>query len=442
MRMIRSISRAAVVFSALILLPPSAGAAEDFPRPASLEPAIAFWSRVFVDWAPDQIVYFDGRDLSRIYELRRLPPADGTQKRERVRDELRARWKQNLKDELLALAGEEVDYDRLTGRALRLHLALDASRDPEVYLEAADNLRSQRGIRDAFRSGVARSARYKDAFRRIFREEGVPEDLVYLPHVESSYRWNARSSVGALGMWQFMPSTARRYMKVDRAVDERLDPYTAARGSAGYLKRAYERLGTWPLAITSYNHGVDGIKNAVRETGTTDIAHIIETYRGPMFGFAGRNFYPEFLAAKQMADSLLADPGSLELDEPVEFVEFELPAYVKMSRAAKAFNVSADELRELNPAIKRAGVRGEVYLTKGYRLKLPPTVTAPSALFASLPATERPATPPKRTYRVRRGDSLGSIAARHRTSIRTLQRLNGIRNPNHLRAGMLLKLPF
>jgi membrane-bound lytic murein transglycosylase D len=403
---------------------------------------VAFWTQVFTHWDRDQVVFFDARDLSQIYEVRRLPPSNGTRERERERERLRRRWKESLREELETLARPGTDYGSLTGRQERLFVIWDEQPDPAVYRQAAEELRAQRGIREQFREGVARSARYYEDFRQVFREEGVPEELVFLPHVESSYRWDARSKVGATGMWQFMATTARSYMVVSAAVDERLDPHAAARGAARYLQAAYDSLGAWPLAITSYNHGVSGMKNAIRATGTDDIAVIIATYNGPLFKFAGRNFYPEFLAAMDCASTLLANPDGLALDDPIAFDTFTLPAYVKLNHVAEALNVSPEELRTLNPALRRSAVRGELHLTKGYRLKLPPGsgVTAPQ-LFTTLPAARRPITEPQRTYRVRNGDNLGAIARKFRTSVGTLQRLNGIKNPNHLRAGTLLKLP-
>ncbi len=418
-------------------------AADPFPRPASLEPAIAFWKNVFAQWDVDQVVFVDGYDLSRVYEVHRLPPDLHTPQRDRERELLRRGWKDALVTDLRSLAAEGVDYDALTGRRLRLFRIWDESRDPATYREAANNLRGQRGIRDRFLAGVARSARYDAAFRQVFREEGVPEDLVYLPHIESSYLWNARSYAGALGMWQFMSATARRHdLHVDEAVDQRLDPLAAARAAASYMRTAYEALEHWPLAITSYNHGVDGIKNAVRETGSTDISVIIGTYRGPLFGFAGRNFYPEFLAAKELADSLLANPGSLPLDAPVEHDTFELPAFAKVNSVAKALGVPRQELEEFNPALTRSARTDEAYLPRGYDLRLPPgSVADPAALFATLPEQERPLKRPVRTYRVRSGDNLGLIARKHGTTVRRIQSMNGINNPNRIRVGMVLKLP-
>jgi membrane-bound lytic murein transglycosylase D len=165
---------------------------------------------------------------------------------------------------------------------------------------AAERVRSQRGLRERFRRGLEISARYEQHFRRIFRDAGLPEDLAYLPHVESSFQAAAKSSAGAVGIWQFTRAAAERYMTVNEIVDERLDPIAATRGAARYLRDAYNRLGSWPLALTSYNHGVNGMQRAKNLYGG-DLVRIIADYDHPQFGFASRNFYTEFLAARDIA---------------------------------------------------------------------------------------------------------------------------------------------
>ena len=100
--------------------------------------------------------------------------------------------------------------------------------------------------------------------------EGIPEEIAWLPMVESTFNVEARSKVGAAGVWQFMPGTGRQYMRVDATVDERLDPIIAARGAARLLRHNYQGLRSWPLALTAYNHGYYGMQRAVRQLGTND----------------------------------------------------------------------------------------------------------------------------------------------------------------------------
>jgi membrane-bound lytic murein transglycosylase D len=147
---------------------------------------------------------------------------------------------------------------------------------------------------------MARQKGYLPAMQAILRQHGVPEELAHLTLVESCFNLEAYSKVGAAGVWQFMPSTGRQYMTVDGAIDERRDPLRSTQAAAEHLRGDYEVLGTWPLAITAYNHGRGGMARAVRTVGTTDFGEISSNYRGPAFGFASRNFYPEFLAALEV----------------------------------------------------------------------------------------------------------------------------------------------
>jgi membrane-bound lytic murein transglycosylase D len=215
---------------------------------------------------------------------------------------------------------------------------------------SADRVRSQRGVRERFRRGLEVSGRYDATFRDIFRRYGLPEDLAYLPHVESSFQLNARSSVGAAGVWQFMPSTGRQYMVVGNDIDERLDPVVAAGAAARYLRDAHRRLGSWPLALTSYNHGVGGMMRA-RDRYGDDIARIVADYDGRYFGFASRNFYAQFLAARHVIHN--ADryfPDGVRLDPPLDDQPVVLRSDTYAADLARRYGVSVSTLAERNLA--------------------------------------------------------------------------------------------
>ena len=164
---------------------------------------------------------------------------------------------------------------------------------------AAESVRSQTGQRERFLAGVIRSGAYIPAIKQVLRSYGLPEDLAYLPHVESSFNTAAYSKVGASGIWQFTKSTGKTYLRIDQAVDERSDPLIAAHAAAKYLKNSYNQLGTWPLALTSYKYGTAGTKRALNEKGSYE--RIFTEYNKGHFKFASRNFYAEFLAAKEIA---------------------------------------------------------------------------------------------------------------------------------------------
>ena len=168
----------------------------------------------------------------------------------------------------------------------------------------------------------------------------MPMELVLLPIVESAFDPFAYSHGRAAGMWQFIRTTGQRFMRIDNVVDERMDPYTATYAAMSLLEYNYNLLGSWPLALTAYNHGAGGLARAVRATGTDDIATIISQYKGPSFGFASRNFYPQFLAVLDVERRARALFGVLHLDVAPEYLSFELDTYVEANVLADALGVS------------------------------------------------------------------------------------------------------
>jgi membrane-bound lytic murein transglycosylase D len=227
-------------------------------------------------------------------------------------------------------------------------------------------------MRERFKRGLEISGRYDAVFRGVFREAGLPEDLAYLPHVESSFQNHAASSVGAVGMWQFMPGTARQFMIMTAAVDERRDPVASAQGAARYLSSAHDRLGAWPLALTSYNHGVGGMLRAQRTFGN-DFVSIVRNYDGPAFGFASRNFYAEFLAAREIArNPQRFFPEGVSYQPPLNLDRVRLRQAVAAPTLANYYEVNLWELNSLNMAWNSAAQNGRLALPTGTMVWLPP----------------------------------------------------------------------
>ena len=190
--------------------------------------------------------------------------------------------------------------DDLTAHEQRILHAFGANATPRDFRDAIDRIRFQLGQADRFHEGLIRAAVWEKEIAHTLTQHGVPAEIAALPHVESSFNLAAYSKVGAAGLWQFMPSTAKRFMRVDDMVDERLDPYSATEAAANLMLYNYRLLGTWPLAVTAYNHGPGGLRRAQDELGTSDIAVIVKRYQGATFGFASRNFYVAFLAALEV----------------------------------------------------------------------------------------------------------------------------------------------
>lgn len=171
-------------------------------------------------------------------------------------------------------------------------------------LDGDVRIRTQTGLADVFVEAAARAELYLPRMEKIFRSHSLPVELTRIAFVESMFNIKARSKVGASGIWQLMPSAAHPHIKVNRRVDERNSPFRATVAAARILKQNKEILGNWPLAITAYNHGLNGVRRGVRQTGSRELSRLIQDYRSPTWGFASNNFYAEFLAAKRVYKSL------------------------------------------------------------------------------------------------------------------------------------------
>jgi membrane-bound lytic murein transglycosylase D len=264
-----------------------------FPRPASLEPNIHFWVDVFTAYSYRDFVVHDRTKVWKIYEVLHMP-GSGPLTQEEVewaRDYLRIKYSRALS----RLASGQKPTGYVEGRIA----ALFRNEPAQNYAIAADNLRVQQGMRERFRETLVRGHGYQPVMGRIFRAAGLPVELTLLPSVESGYYTKARSSAGAVGIWQFTRATGRRYMTIRGRRDERLDPMRETVAAAKLLRYNHTVLGNWPLAITAYNYGTYGMARASAIHGS-DLGHIVTRYNGPHFGFASKNYYAEFLAALQV----------------------------------------------------------------------------------------------------------------------------------------------
>ncbi|MFW7381595.1 MAG: lytic transglycosylase domain-containing protein [Oligoflexus sp.] len=216
-------------------------------------------------------------------------------------------------------------------------------------LSGQAEIRSQRGLKDRFDEAVKRAHLYLPHMERVFREHKVPIELTRLPFVESMFNIHARSKVGASGVWQFMPATARRFMIVNQSIDERNSPWKATRGAARLLAHNYSHLQSWPLAITAYNHGLNGMRRAVDQLKSRDMEQIIRRYRSPSFGFASRNFYTEFLAVLKIYNDRYVHLK--DQVKPLDVVGIRLPKAVAMPQLVQKTPLTQQMLRDLNPCL-------------------------------------------------------------------------------------------
>jgi len=392
---------------------PTLVTANPFPVPAGLEPAIEFWKKIFTEFSYGQLVFFDPLDMSKIYEI--LDVGEDSRPSGYIEAE-RAR----------IAAANGVDLERV---------------------------RAQRGVRERTADGLKRAGRYLTQMRQVFIDRGLPPELSFLPVVESSYDMSARSFVGAVGIWQFMPATGRSYMRVNRQIDERKDPLESTRAAAAYLDQAYGALGNWPLAITSYNYGQAGMARAVVEIGSSNLLDLIQRYNHPNWGFAPQHFYAEFLAAVEIGQNYDKYFPGMEQDAPQPIQEITLARNTTLGAAIQSTGLSRNEFLEWNPALA-ANVR---MLPAGYRVKLPadraagqifetaqgnnhaPT-SSPQQVSSTQPRQQAPETQVIH-HRVKRGETLIQIAQRYGASVQRILQANGLRHPRLLRAGITLRIP-
>lgn len=419
-----------------VCLPPGAAraAAEHFVRPAELEPDIAFWRRVYTEVTTEGGLLHDPEDLSVVYEVMKFPADLSPRQRTARIDAAKKRYARIL--ERLASGASPLTAEEQRVRSLWPEGARRAR-----FEQAAEAVRFQLGQADRFREGVVRSGAWRDQIAATFERMGLPAELAALPHVESSFNTYAYSKVGAAGMWQFMRSTGRRFLRIDAVVDERLDPYRASEAAAQFLEQNYIVLGTWPLALTAYNHGPGGMRRAKEQLGTSDIVTIVRKYNSRSFGFASRNFYVAFLAALEIDRNPEKYFGSIRRNPVDASIVLTVPAFLPASRLAAALDVDREHLKLLNPSLLPSVWNGSRYVPRGFALRVPAHVDLTAAL-AKIGAGERYAEQVAETqHHVRRGETLSTIAGRYGVSVARLAQLNALDHPYRIRAGQALTLP-
>lgn len=427
----------ALALSAALAVAPAEAASGAVPRPPGLERDVQFWIRVYTEVTTNGGFIHDDRNLAVVYERIQFPPNLSPKERQKLVEDAKDKYIAALR-RIASASGE------LSAEDQRIKEMWGAEGTPARLLSAVESVRFQLGQADRFREGLVRSGAWASHIAEVFANRGLPAELAVLPHVESSFNPSAYSKVGAAGLWQFMRSTGRRYMRIDNAVDDRMDPFRSTEAAAQLLEYNYRLLGTWPLALTAYNHGAAGMRRAKLAMGTDDIEKIVRNYKSRTFGFASRNFYVSFLAALEIDRNPEKYFGNLEPMPEVKFLEIETPSYVPIASLERILKIERGTLRQLNPALLPTVWNGQRHVPKGYRLRLPHDGEkwTTELLAQRLAPTEQYAGQPvDRRYKVRSGESLASIASAHGTTIGALADLNGLSDRARLRVGQLLIVP-
>lgn len=423
-----------------IMVPPSVAKVDPFPTYPCIEPNVAFWKKVYSEYPSSTGLIHDSENLAIIYEVVTLGEDNspqGCQVNEQTVETAKERYRQIL----LALADgrspsspEERRVAALFGPGVK----------GETLRAAADNLRFQRCLKDRFQAGLVRSGRYLEQIKGIFSQYGLPTDLAYLPHVESSFDYTANSKSGAVGIWQLIKATGKRFLTINSALDERRDPILASHAAAKYLQGNYRKLESWPLALTAYNHGLTAMLRARNSLGSFE--SIYTGYDGDRFGFASRNFYAEFLAAREIAKNYQHYFPDLYPSPPERTTSFTVNRAAGIQVLTRHLKVNPATLAELNPALRQPVWSGRLHVPKGYRLRLPKGA-GPAAKIAALPPESRPAGPKHRpaskmiAHKVRPGETINRIAQRYGVSPRALIASNQLERGALITAGQRLLIP-
>jgi membrane-bound lytic murein transglycosylase D len=411
---------------------------DTFPVYDSIHPNVSFLKKIYTQYSTTQGVIHDKRNLAIIYDVIELKDRNrhGSRKINRVRIK---RVKKKYKGILAKLARGQTPSGPEEQRVAAL---FGTHATPVDFRNAMRNLRCQIGQKEPFRQGIIRSGAYLAEIQQIFRDAGLPVELSYLPHVESSFNPKAYSKFGAAGIWQFTRSTGKRFMTVGYAVDERRDAILSSHAAARLLKQNFEKLRNWPMAITAYNHGISGMLRAKRRKDSYEA--IFKDYRSRIFRFASRNFYSEFLAAKEVAQNYRQYFGELALDTPLESQEVLMAGYGSLPEIARQLKLELGILCELNPALRNPVVRGQKYVPKGFHLRLPLGSGRDwESMMAELaPKIFKNYQKRSRIYTVRRGDTAGEIARMHGLRLRDLIAANNLDTRATIYVNQNLRIPL
>ncbi len=288
---------------------------------------------------------------------------------------------------------------------------------------------------------LSRSTRYIPMMKQVLREYRLPENLVYVVMIESGFNPKARSFAGAVGYWQFIEATARRYgLKVNSYIDERRDPVLSTRAAAEYFKDLYGIFGSWHLALASYNAGEYRVNRFVMRHYTRDFWYLSARRAFPS---ETRNYVPKFIAAFRIATNP-AKYGfsSIEYEKQMEYDTVPLVFPISLKKLSKRLSIEYSDLQNLNPRyrgeyvpVNKSGEGSYIRVPVGLKVQV-------DSVIAQCRMKKPKYVADYYWYRVRRGDSLYRLARRNRTKVSIIRRMNRMKSRTMLRAGRRIKLPY
>jgi membrane-bound lytic murein transglycosylase D len=431
--------------------------------PSFLSDNVLFWKKVYTDVAVDEGLIHDRKHPLIIYQ--RINVGDRWGK---TLDNYVETYKKRIENVLRQIPTKP-DRQRTPEEKHIIAMFREYSSINDIP-QAIDRIRFQKGLRESFLKGLEQSGMYIDEIFAMLKQQNLPIRLAYLPHVESSFNIKAVSKAGAVGLWQFMAATGKRYLDIDRYIDERLDPILSTEAALQLLKQNYDELNSWPLAITAYNYGLAGIKRAVQTTGSKDISVIIQKHKSSSFQFASKNFYSCFLAACEIDENYKRYFKLVNMATPLLRKRFVLQSPTRPIDICERLNISLSEFRSLNPAFMQSLFEQNALIPKYYTLFLPLSISIDN--IPDLPVThskngfpvvQKPTNTQHKNlisikkpqyhknekeikkkymkYHVKKGDSVWHIAKKFGTDDHTIRRINGLSTHSYIYPGQVLRIP-
>lgn len=351
---------------------------KQFPMPQEVLKQVLFWEQIFLRFPSTATLIHDSDDPDNIIDIidhelivkKQGKSALKRRNREKLNNLYLKRYNLAL-DRFKKMRKKALRYGSIEKRVYSIYSKSKTSLQ-RLY-SGKVRIRSQSGLSDEFLIAAKRAQDYLPYMEREFRRMGVPAQITRVAFVESMFNLKARSKVGASGIWQFMPSTGKLYMTINRFIDERNSPFKSAKAAAKLMKENYRILKSWPLAITAYNYGSGGLKSTIKKIKSRDLGKIIKHHKSNRFGFASRNFYGEFLAASFAYDRIIKDGIFKRGPTSLDLASIRLKKRVSLHALTTKTPLTKEIIQKYNPCLKKKAFTAGKYipLPRNFELFIP-----------------------------------------------------------------------
>jgi membrane-bound lytic murein transglycosylase D len=293
------------------------------------------------------------------------------------------------------------------------------------------------GEKNFFIQAYERSGKYRPIIVPLLKAAGIPTELSWLPLIESGFKVNALSKARALGLWQFIPSTGYKYgLNRDTYIDERIDPVKSTEAAIAYLKELHQIFGDWSTVLAAYNCGEGQVLKVIRTQNINYLDNFWDLYERLPWETA--RYVPRFLATLHIIkNSKKYGIDTISVDEPLQYETVTVSKQINLKDIAKAIGVPEQTLCELNPEL-----RYKILPQETYSLRIPRGKS--EILLANLDdiSVSYPPRPAYAYHRIRRGESLSTIARQYHSSVRKIMWANNLNRSSFIVAGKKLKIPL